>query len=86
MKPNNEDCYWLLDLIFLLQEYIVYHSEIQAWELIRVSDNSFNLSWSNEKREIIFENNDMNVSFYFDYLKIIKKGNLLCLPIEESLY
>lgn len=81
-----EDCFWLLDLIFLFQEYIVYHSDLQSWELNRIDGNSFTLSWINDKNEVIFENNDMNISFYFDYVRIIKKGNLLCLPIEQELY
>ncbi|MET3034848.1 DUF6876 family protein [Chryseobacterium sp. NRRL B-14859] len=81
-----ENCFWLLDLILEQQLFPELDYDIQNWKLERIGDDLFNLSCSYENGEIVEEIKGLEVDFYFDDLKIVKKGNIFCLPIEKEFY
>lgn len=79
-----EDCFWLIDLIFKNQPKL--YSQPLIYELEKFEENNFTLKCSYENGVVVSEQNNLKVGFYFDYLQIIRKGKILCLPIENSLY
>nr|WP_315030394.1 DUF6876 family protein [uncultured Chryseobacterium sp.] len=81
-----ENCFWLLDLILNQQEHPGLDCEIQNWELLKIQDGLFDLICSHENERIIHEIKGLQIGFYFDDFRIMKKGNLFCLPIEKELY
>lgn len=81
-----ENCFWLLDLILNQQEHPSLDCEVQNWELQRIENGLFDLSCSRENKMVIHEVKGLEIGFYFDDLRITKKGNLFCLPMEKELY
>lgn len=81
---SYENCFWLIDLI--LEEGPTLDTRLLTFELERVKDDHFSLTCSFENGKLLYRQGNLNVNFYFDYLKILKKGKILCLPIEENLY
>ncbi|REC48894.1 DUF6876 family protein [Chryseobacterium pennipullorum] len=82
----NENCFWLLDLIVNQQEQPGLDCEVQNWELQRIEDGLFDLICSRENEVTIHKVKGLDVRFYFDDFRMMKKGNILCLPIEKELY
>ncbi|AZA81604.1 hypothetical protein C1637_03260 [Chryseobacterium lactis] len=81
-----ENCFWLLDLIVNQQEHPELDCEVQNWELQKIEDGLFDLSCSHENEHVIHEVKGLQKGFYFDDFRIMKKGNIFCLPIEKELY
>ncbi|MFP7656661.1 DUF6876 family protein [Chryseobacterium proteolyticum] len=81
---NFEDCLWLFDLI--LEEQPHSDSETQVWTLKRVLPHSFTLTCKNKAGQKLAEIKNIEASFYFDDLIVIKKDKLFCLPVEENIY
>ncbi|ASE63478.1 hypothetical protein EGY07_19700 [Chryseobacterium indologenes] len=81
-----ENCFWLLDLILNQQVHPGLDCEVQNWELQRIEDGLFDLSCSYENDITIHKVKGLEVGFYFDDFRIMKKGNIFCLPIEKELY
>ncbi|WP_419871058.1 DUF6876 family protein [Chryseobacterium sp. CT-SW4] len=79
-----EDCFWLIDLIYKDQPKL--NSQPLIYELEKVEENNFTLKCFYENGVVVSEQNNLKVSFYFEYLQIVRKGKILCLPIENSLY
>lgn len=82
---TEEDCYWLLDAI-LENQSTLSGTAVQVWELSRVKGDTFKLTCSDENGENLYINEESKFEFYFDYLQVIKKDDLICLPIEKSIY
>ncbi|MCJ8155690.1 hypothetical protein MKJ01_18200 [Chryseobacterium sp. SSA4.19] len=82
---TEEDCFWILDVIVENQS-LLPNTGIQIWELARVEGDTFDLTCSDENGANLFMIKNPKFEFYFDYLKIIKKDNLIYLPIEKNLY
>lgn len=77
-----ENCFDILDII--CNHKVNY--EIEWWEFSRDHDNLFSLKAKNKQGEIFVDIKNLQSEFYFDDLVIIKRGKLLCLPIEENIY
>jgi hypothetical protein len=82
---TEEDCYWLLDAI-LENQSTLSGTAVQVWELSRVKGDTFNLTCFDENGENLYINEEPKFEFYFDHLQVIKKDDLICLPIEKSIY
>jgi hypothetical protein len=82
---TEEDCYWLLDAI-LENQSTLSGTAVQIWELSRVKGDTFNLTCSDENGENLYMSEEPKFEFYFDHLQVIKKDDLICLPIEKSIY
>jgi hypothetical protein len=79
-----EECFWLIDLIYKDQPKL--NSQPLIYELEKLEENNFTLKCSYENGVVVSVQNNLKVSFYFEYLQIVRKGKILCLPIENSLY
>lgn len=79
-----EECFWLIDLIYKDQPKL--NSQPLIYELEKFEENNFTLKCSYENGVVVSEQNNLKVNFYFEYLQIVRKGKILCLPIENSLY
>lgn len=77
-----ENCYLVLDLICNHKKNYC----LEIWEFSRIENKMFSLTGKNLEGKIFVEIKNIQSDFYFDDLIIIKKGKLLCLPIEENLY
>lgn len=77
-----ENCYFVLDLICNHK----LNFEIEIWHFARYTQDLFFLTGKNKNDIIFVEIKNLQSDFYFDDLIILKKGKLLCLPIEENIY
>lgn len=60
--------------------------QVEIWEFSRNKHNLFTLSAKDKSGLIFVDIANLESNFFFDDIIIIKKQNLLCLPIEEKLY
>jgi len=77
-----ENCFWLIDIIC----HHKINFDIEFWKFSRENNNKFLLSATNKRDSKFVELQNLESDFYFDDLTIIKKGKLLCLPIEDYIY
>ncbi|WP_442780867.1 DUF6876 family protein [Chryseobacterium sp. SL1] len=77
-----EDCFWFIDIIC----HHKINFDVELWELRREKGNLFTITGKNKLQIKFVELHNIQSDFYFDDLTIVKKGKLLCLPIEESMY
>ncbi len=82
---TEENCSWILDVILENQQTLSDHN-IQIWKLYRIGQDTFNLTCSTDNGEVIFTCENQKFKSFWDYLQIIKKGYLLCLPVERNIY
>ncbi|MCY1692710.1 hypothetical protein OVA29_21585 [Exiguobacterium sp. SL14] len=74
--------FWLIDIIC----YHKINFDIEIWKFSREKGNIFLLIGTNELDFKFVEFQNLESDFYFDDLIIVKKRNLLCLPIEVDIY
>lgn len=79
---NDENCFLILNIICRHK----MNFEVEIWEFKRDFQNLFTLSGKDINGDKFVEFQKIESDFYFDDLTITKKGKLLCLPIEESIY
>lgn len=79
---HYENCFWLIDIICHQKKYF----DVELWKFTRDRENLFTLTGKNKLEYIFVELHNLESNFYFDNLTILKKGKLLCLPIEEDIY
>ena len=75
--------------IFAILDIICRHKknfETEAWEFTRDGENLFTLIGKDRFGTEFVKIPKIKSDFFFDDLNLIKKGKLLCLPIEENLY
>lgn len=79
---NDENIFSILDIICRHKK----NFEVEIWEFKRDRSNLFSLTGKDKFRTEFIQIPDLEFDFYFDDLVILKKGKLVCLPIEENLY
>ena len=79
---DDENCSFILDIICRQKQ----NFQIEIWEFSRYNGNIFTLSGKSIQRLNFVEISNLESDFYFDDLIILKKGKLICLPIEENIY
>ena len=78
----EENIYSILDIICSHKK----NYEVEIWEFKRDIKNLFILTGKDKSGCKFVEIPKLESDFYFDDLIILKKGKLLCLPIEENIY
>lgn len=79
---NDENCFLILDMICRHKK----NFEIEIWKFKRDIQNQFILTGKNKSGYKFVEIPNLESDFYFDDLTILKKGKIICLPIEENIY
>lgn len=79
---DNENCFSVLDMICRHKR----NFEVEIWEFKRHTQNLFILTGKDQSGYKFVEIPKLESDFYFDDLTLLKKGKLLCLPIEENMY
>ena len=78
----NENCFSVLDMICRHKR----NFEVEIWEFKRDIQNLFILTGKNKPGYEFVKISKLESDFYFDDFTLLKKGKLLCLPIEENMY
>ncbi len=60
--------------------------KVEVWKFSRSGQNLFTLSAKNKSGLQFVDIPNLTSGFFFDDICIIKKSQLLCLPVEEELY
>lgn len=79
---NEENWFPFLDIICFHEKKF----KTEIWQFSRENDHLFTLTGNSEENIMFTEIQDLESDFFFDELTLIKKGKLICLPIEENIY
>lgn len=81
---DQEECYWLIDIILSYQFYLKFRvEEFQVWKLKRIKNEKLKLTATDGNENILVTQTIQFSDFFFDELTIWKESNILLLPSEH---